>query len=125
MNPNRYCGYCHLLEQEQTNLVEAMKILPNMKDYERVEFLGPFADKVVTLSGHEKAINEALPKLREICNNCPACIMAALRQKEIPVPAATDFNFTKECESIWSEYNAHKYEEDRQKEYSYYYEGAF
>ena len=64
--------------------------------------------------GLEEAVDAVLPKLREACNNCPACIMAALRQKGIPVPVAKNFHFKKECQSIWSDFN------DAQSQNDYY-----
>jgi hypothetical protein len=36
--------------------------------------------------------------------NCPACILAVLRQKGIPI-TATNFDFTKECKSWWIDVN--------------------
>jgi len=56
-------------------------------------------------SAVEKELEIALPKLRDLVENCPACIMAALRQKNIPVPIAggLGFNFTEECKSVWAD----------------------
>ena len=56
-------------------------------------------------SGLTLAVNVALPELRKLTSNCPACIMSALRQKGIPVPMATDFDFSSEMKSIWAEIN--------------------
>lgn len=50
-------------------------------------------------------INASIPKLRELTNNCPACIMAALRQANIPVPMAKGFNFSEEMKVIWAAIN--------------------
>ena len=43
--------------------------------------------------------------------------MAALRQKGIPVPMATDFDFKAECQSIWDEFNAEQVERERSEAY--------
>ncbi len=95
LNPNRYCGFCHLLEQEQSDLNKAMELLPEPEDYlQRDEEFGL-----------EEAVKIALPKLRNFVGNCPACIMAALRQKGIPVPIAVDFKFKAECKSVWTDFN--------------------
>jgi hypothetical protein len=54
----------------------------------------------------EDALKEAaigaLPALRQAAGDCPACIMAALRQAKIPVPMVDGFSFKKEMEEIWS-----------------------
>ncbi len=50
-------------------------------------------------------VNAALPALREATENCPACILAALRQRGIPVPSVNGFNFTEEMKSVWSDIN--------------------
>jgi hypothetical protein len=52
-----------------------------------------------------------LVKLREVAHNCPACILAALRQSGIQqfdgegAPFEPDFNFKSERDSVFSEYN--------------------
>ena len=104
LNPNRYCGFCHLLEQDQSDLSEALKLLPEPKDHQTWDESG----SCYYTSPLQIAIDEAIPKLRDFVENCPACIMAALRQKGIPVPMATGFNFTKESQSIWAEFNSEK-----------------
>lgn len=50
----------------------------------------------------------ALPELRKACGNCPACIMAALRQKGIPVYMAEDYNWTDEMKAVWTIVNEEK-----------------
>jgi len=107
LNPNRYCGYCHLLEgarsinEEPPKLADLMAILPNPDKYVLSDEWG-----FTSYPGLEEAVDAVLPKLREMCNDCPACIMAALRQKGIPVPVAKNFDFKKECQSIWSDFNS-------------------
>lgn len=48
----------------------------------------------------------AMPKLREEVENCPACILAALRQKKIPVPIVDGFDFKAEMQAIFSDLNS-------------------
>ena len=110
LNPKRHCGYCDLLENPQPNLIEFIAMLPNPDEYkcEDAEYESFY------YRGLEEAVDAVLPKLREACNNCPACIMAALRQKGIPVPVAKNFNFKKECQRIWSDFN------DAQSQNDYY-----
>ena len=115
MNPNRHCGYCDVLDQKQSNLAELLALLPNPENYKEKELVD---DGWISFVGLEKVVKEALPKLREITGSCPACIMAALRQKGIPVPLAKDFDFKKECREIWDEFNAARQEESHQDENS-------
>lgn len=111
LNPSRVCGYCKMLENEQPEMAGLVALLPNPKDHEVHEDFGA----VYYGSTLHTAVDEALPKLREAAGNCPACIMAALRQKGIPVPMATDFSFKKECQEIWDGINAEamRAEQDR------------
>ena len=109
MNPNRKCGYCGLLDQEQVDISCLMILLPNPKEYEEnLEFGGK------GYVGLGRVVNEALPKLREVCGSCPACVMAALRQKGIPVPIANDFDFKAEGQAIWDEFNAERIEKEEE-----------
>ena len=55
--------------------------------------------------GFEQELKAAIPKLREAAGECPACMMAALRQKKIPVPMAEDFSFTEMMKEIWADIN--------------------
>lgn len=103
LNPNRVCNVCKMNhgewsqdEFEQRPISELLEILPDPL---------PFKIKDEFGDGLIKAVNAVLPKLREISGNCPACIMAALRQKGIPVPMATDFNFSAEMKQIWDDIN--------------------
>jgi len=104
LNPNRHCGCCDILEAPQPDLAGLISMLPNPKEYEDTdaEFDAFF------YRGLEEAVDAILPKLREACNNCPACIMAALRQNGIPVPVAKNFDFKGELQSILNDYNASK-----------------
>ena len=101
LNPNRYCGYCQLLEVPQPDLKELIALLPDPNEYKTVDEYGSLSFR----SDFCKAVEDIMPKLREKANNCPTCIMAALRQKKIPVPIATDFDFKKECQNIWADFN--------------------
>lgn len=96
LNPKRKCGVCVMLTEEQPTMAALRK---------------PFAgieltkDEWGNVSFDTGAVDLALAQVREVSNNCPACIMAAIRQSGIPVPAVSDFNFTKEMRSVWSDIN--------------------
>ena len=100
LNPNRSCGMCKLLDENEPNLTTAMSILPNPKDYEKEEEHG-----FVYYDDLEVKVERVMQELRDFVSNCPACIMAALRQKGIPVPLVKSFNFSAECKSVWNEFN--------------------
>ena len=99
LNPNRLCGMCGLIDNNQPDIKDLISLLPLPYDFYQssMEFEG--------YSGLSEAIEKVMPELREKSGNCPACIMAALRQRGIPVPCAQSFNFTQECKEIWKDIN--------------------
>ena len=101
MNPNRICNVClSLLEVEQKPISQLLKILPNGRSFIEEEIAG-----IISYGTLEKEVEKHMPKLRNLTVNCPACIMAALRQAGIPVLMVESFNFTKEMKSIWADIN--------------------
>jgi len=99
MNPNRVCGYCKLTGDEQPDIVSIIKLLP---DTNNPDYRGEYGEYTELFT---KAIADILPVVREKTNNCPACIMAVFRQAHIPLPLVKDFDFAKECKSIWDDFN--------------------
>ena len=81
----------------EKSLTELMELLPNPVPTE-----GTFNG---FQEGFEQELKAAIPKLREAAGECPACMMAALRQKKIPVPMAEDFSFTEMMKEIWADIN--------------------
>lgn len=51
---------------------------------------------------------QVMPELRELTQNCPACIMAALRCKKIPVPLVDSFNFKDEMKDALATANQNR-----------------
>jgi hypothetical protein len=102
MNPARKCRVCELLGEVTPIVADLVALLPNPKDYPSLGTM----DEVNTLSS---AVDAAIPALREATHNCPACIMAALRQAGIPVPLVDEFDFKREMQSIFSDINAERY----------------
>ena len=47
---------------------------------------------------------EAIEKLREVANNCPMCILSAIRQTTKYPMLFGSFNFKREKEDFWSYY---------------------
>jgi hypothetical protein len=87
LNPGRVCGICSLMGEATPAMAEMLALLP---------------DPTGLLTSMESeqslcdAVEAAMPALRELANNCPACIMAALRIKGIPVPMVDSFDYKKE-----------------------------
>jgi len=100
MNPNRFCGFCKMLDNEQLPMASLIELLPNPGKFTKVD---EFGDKYIT--GFDEAMKKALDKLRDTTGNCPACILAAIRQSGIPV-YATKFDFKRECQNVWDAINA-------------------
>ena len=97
MNPNRVCGMCKHTDEEQPKMADMILILDaaiinNGQDDSGFEFW--------TIKNE----NEALGALRKVANNCPACILAALRQHGYPFLFGS-FNFKAEKKSFWGEVN--------------------
>lgn len=82
-NPDRKCGICD-----------------NIGDSPR-----PIKELIIAIgSGGE----QGLERVRDISINCPACILAAIRQSGINDKGAEQFieyDFHKELASFWSDYN--------------------
>ena len=105
MNPNRVCRVCGMIDNQQMPMAELLVMLPNPMDYNNGSYGDIAFDEYLTIEA-----NKALVELRQRSGNCPACILAAIRQKKIPVPMVTDFNFTKEMKAIWDNINEARYE---------------
>jgi ferredoxin len=110
MNPIRKCGMCEKLKGRGPCLTvpEMVELLPNIKQFEK-QFqdndglnFGPY----VSWPGIDKAVEEKMQNLRDAVDNCPACILAALRQagiKRYMIPNI--FDYKKEKEQMWADYN--------------------
>ena len=99
LNPERICGMCAFAAIEQRPMTDIRACLPNRADYEPEPDVYGF----IVYTDLEKAIAVSLEDLRKLTDGCPACIMAALRQQGIPIPAARDFDFKAECQQWFNE----------------------
>ena len=110
MNPNRECRMCDASQRAYGDAVQQ-----------------PIADLIAALGDGQKT---GMAALRELASSCPACILAAIRQSGLP--EAEDarqregtygsngdidgtwmaFNFKKEADGFWSDYNANEREND-------------
>lgn len=90
---------------------ELLALLPEMKEFTYMD-----ADQYSYSVSDELIIHEAIEALREKTENCPACILAAIRQKGIIV-GVTPFDYKKEVEIFWGEVNSMKQEQDHYNNY--------
>jgi len=96
MNPNRICGLCNGVYTD-ADLPDMIALLPDPEEYQDEDATGKWYTPMLTTDA-----NVALGKIREL-TECPACILSAIRQRGIPVPVVSDFNYQKESEAYLSE----------------------
>lgn len=105
LNPNRECGLCSIMGEESAKIDILLNILPNPEPYKKPDEFGWFE-----WPGLAADVEKAMPELREKTQGCPACILAALRQKGIPVPLVTSFDYKKESAERLHDINEAAYE---------------
>jgi hypothetical protein len=119
LNPNRVCRMCALMEGGEDVAEPLSVLIALLPDASAIHpEPGTFCAEDA-YSNLAAALKAAMPVLRKAAANCPACIMAALRQARIPVPIAEDFDFQKESKAILDEYNANRMEEMHQYAHAY------
>ena len=108
LNPKRGCRICAMvLGGAPVAMPILLALLPAGPPPE--PHLGAMAEQWNPAYGEfVEAIKAALPKLRAETENCPACIMAALRQAKIPVPMAEGFDFKAESAAMLQEHYANQ-----------------
>jgi hypothetical protein len=89
-----------MLEQPQSDLPAIIALLPKPILYRE-------SDNGDTLTWPEGFdVSTAFGTARVKARNCPACLLAAIRQAKIPVPLfSSDFNYTEECKAVWAKIN--------------------
>jgi hypothetical protein len=104
----------------EKTLQDLINLLPNPKDYEKITIMKldfPPKDIQSTIyPGLEEKMKEILPILRKEAGNCPACILAALRQSKIPYQYAY-FDFKEEVKKLWDEINQISIDQSYQVDY--------
>ena len=108
LNPKRECGMCKLADAEQPDLSVLTAILPLPETISTTQYSD---DGKHSWIAFREVDGDTMKDLREAAGNCPACIMAAFRQRGIPVSLATGFNFTEESKRVWSDFNEQQYAE--------------
>jgi hypothetical protein len=111
LNPARKCRMCAVIKADQADMALMLALLPDPKPFESVihhdadEWVGAYDQNCFDSEGFNAAMVPALKALRDLTNACPACILAALRQKGIPVPAVEGFDFKYELKEFWTGVN--------------------
>ena len=108
MNPNRKCGFCETVGNNTTDMVELLKALKADIIKFKSEQDGEFNKYKEESIGEDTWLSEigydiVLDNLREKCEGCPACMLAAIRQAKMNLNI--QFNFKAEKENFWSCYN--------------------
>lgn len=119
LNPARECGICGFLSTGGAALTELLAVLPDPAKFKHMEswdagpeYGGKGEYEVVDDERLAAATHAVLPELRKLTEDCPACILAALRQRGIPVPIVTDFKWTEEFKAAQSRMNEHRQEQE-------------
>jgi len=108
-NPERECRVCQMDradvdrgEGEQRPMAELLAVLPEPKAL----WWDPGSKLYRNYGQYEKwkaeQLADAMERLRELTQNCPACIFAALRQKGFHTSEA-GFDYKAEMDEIWKE----------------------
>jgi hypothetical protein len=127
LNPARVCKLClKNSDGAQADMAAMLAILPDpaqfMVTLPAEYVMGDTTDEWLCIRQESTHISDeaikpalalAMPKLRELANECPVCILAALRQKGIPVPIVDGFNFKEELAEFWSGFNDAQEERER------------
>lgn len=93
MNPDRVCRFCAAMEAEQQPMAELLAMLPPRK-----ECSTDYGGISITTGEHD------LDAVRRTTENCPACILAVIRQSG-GVSHMYGFDFKKEGDEFWRQYN--------------------
>lgn len=109
MNPARSCRVCVLIEdgldsdtyEAKKPLADLIAMLPDSTRYHASEYdwencIDPHRDLMLE-------VEAVLPALRVAAGNCPACMLAALRLRKIPVDMAEGFDFKTEMQAVFAD----------------------
>jgi len=87
-----------------------LALLPDIKDYEKIEEQFGFTTRIYT--GFGEVMAKGLIELSDAVNGCPMCTLAAIRQKGIPMELS-GFDYKEELNKCWSEINEQEQEADQ------------
>lgn len=125
LNPRRECGMCKIVaggrdsDFVQSPLAEIVASLPDPEILLSSQW--DFRNELASEQTMQTGIQTALSELRRKTGNCPACMLAALRQRGHCVPMFEGFNYKTESEDalrMWSE-------DQNRQDYSHYHGGFY
>jgi len=102
MNPDRECGMCRKIGEDQEPMANLLNILPDLdaviqSDRDKFGIISELSEDGPRL------IDKGIDRLRDATKGCPACMLAAIRQKELV--GMHDWDFTAACKEFWSMVN--------------------
>lgn len=104
MNPDRACGVCSIMQSKQAPISQLVALFPKREEYPTADPM--IGDPDIYSEEYINALKEAFSKLRKRTNNCPACILAAVRQAKTNSWIAMDmFNFKDEMKAMFDKLN--------------------
>ena len=105
MNPNRVCGFCKTAGNKTTSMDEMLVVLQKQLYWQYTHLVNQDDEEIITIPQLEET---AIKELRDISDNCPACILSALRQGKAIVASYGVFNYESEVESFWKDMNKNR-----------------
>lgn len=100
LNPERECGMCKMVDSSgQRPLAELMALLPDITHTKNRFGFECLSEEM------RATLDAAFASLREATGNCPACILAAIRQRYHEKPYLFEFDFKKEVKEVWDNIN--------------------
>lgn len=113
-NPDRKCGFCRIMDEVQADIKDLKNVIlknvdkvtnENIGEGEWWEFSGISMESEFSFWNKQKEQKETdvLKELREVANNCPACILSAMRQTQTTF-LFPSFDFKKEKESMYKDF---------------------
>jgi hypothetical protein len=84
---------------------ELLALIPDREKFKQIRKTKDSFFDEETYDGFDEEMKVGLEKLREATDGCPACMLAAIRQKKIPVPVVIGFDYAKELSDFWKNYN--------------------
>lgn len=109
LNPHRECGMCGMAGNPTTDREAMLAIFAGFSqfgpdDYEDPNAGGTMANISDILAREGRELDARLTKLRELTDNCPACILAALRQSNVAT-SHEEFDWKKESKQWMGEHS--------------------
>lgn len=109
-NPDRTCRMCKALDQNQPDLKPAIELLPDPGKL-KTNYSDEFGEWT-RYDGLLEALKVALPKIRDILDECPVCMYSALRRRGLfadgqlyGLVREAGFDFKGELQATWAEIN--------------------